>query len=434
MTKNHLLTKIKDKKAHIVIIGMGYVGLPLAVEMAKAGFKVVGLERKEERVNKINDGINYIADVKDEELRQVVKDGRFSSTNNPDCLKEADVICICVPTPLDNWKNPDISYVESTTEIISKYIKRGQIVILESTTYPGTTEEIILPKLESKELRVGIDFFLAFSPERVDPGNKEYTTKNIPKVVGGITKECTEVATALYQQIVPKVYPVSSPKVAEMEKLLENIFRNVNIALVNELSFLCREMNIDIWEVIEAASTKPYGYMPFYPGPGVGGHCIPIDPFYLAWKAKEFDFRTRFIELAGEINMRMPYHIVNRLMEGLNKHKNLGIGRARILILGVAYKKDIADFRESPALKIIEILNKKKATIYYNDPFIPEIKLNNINLHSVDLNEDLLHEVDATILVTNHSCYDYDWMAKHINLLLDTRNAFKEYEEKIIRI
>ncbi|MBU0672176.1 MAG: nucleotide sugar dehydrogenase, partial [Candidatus Margulisbacteria bacterium] len=396
--------KVFDRKAKIGIVGLGYVGLPLAVEFAKLDFYVIGIEQNPKRKEMINRGTNYISDVSAEELRSVVEQGRLKAADDYSLLKEVDAICICVPTPLDKNKQPDISYVKSVTQNISKILRKGQLVVLESTTYPGTTEEIVLSKLESSGLEIGKDFFLAFSPERVDPGNKNFKTKDIPKVIGGVTPRCGELAKLLYSQIISKIYLVSSPRVAEMEKLLENVFRSVNIALVNEMAILCRKMDIDVWEVIEAAKTKPYGFMPFYPGPGIGGHCIPLDPFYLSWRAKEFDLTTRFIELAGEINDRMPEYVVQLVQDGLNQNCK-SLKGSNILVLGAAYKKDIDDWRESPSLKIIEILEKKGAIVNYNDPFIAEVKIAGKMHSSLALDNTILKESDCVVIATNHTQY-----------------------------
>jgi len=419
---SNLREKIKSKKAKIGIVGLGYVGLPLAVEFAKMGFKVIGIEQNPKRMEMINRGENYISDVSDKELKSIVKNDQIRATGDFNKIKDVDAICICVPTPLDKNKQPDISYVKSVTEQISVIIKKDQIVILESTTYPGTTEEIILPKLSASGLKVGKDFFLAFSPERVDPGNKKFSTKNIPKVIGGITPACTAMAKLLYSQIIPEIHTVSSPRVAEMEKLLENVFRSVNIALVNEMAMLCKRMNIDVWEVIDAAKTKPYGFMPFYPGPGIGGHCIPLDPFYLSWKAKEYDMTTRFIELAGEINDRMPEYVAQLVQDGLNQEQK-SLKKARVLLLGMAYKKDINDWRESPALKIFENLEQKGAMVEYNDPFIPHVKIAGELRYSLKLNNKIFRKSDCVIIATDHSVYDYKQIVEQGNLVIDTRNA-----------
>lgn len=417
-----LKRKLIEKKARIGIIGLGYVGLPLAVEFAKVGFQVIGIEQNPERKEMINQGRNYISDVAGEELKQIVKQNKLKATDDFKCLMGADAICICVPTPLDKNKQPDISYVESVTQQLSKIIKKGQIIILESTTYPGTTEEIILPKLEASGLKVGKDFYLAFSPERVDPGNKKFKTKDIPKVIGGVTPKCTEIARVLYSQVLKEIHTVSSPGVAEMEKLLENIFRSVNIALVNEMAILCKKMNIDIWEVIEAAKTKPYGFMSFYPGPGIGGHCIPLDPFYLSWKAKEYGMNTKFIELAGEINEKMPEYVVQLVQGALNKNRK-SLKGSKILVLGTAYKKDIADDRESPSLKIIELLLKMKSKVSFNDPYIKSIHLNGSKMSSKAITDKLLKKMDCIIIATDHSVYNYNDIINNSELVIDTRNA-----------
>lgn len=432
-----LRAKLENKEAKIAIIGLGYVGLPLAVSFALAGFNILGIDQKTKCKNMINRGENYIADVSDQELKQVVKKKKLKAFTDFKCLAQADVICICVPTPLDKNKQPDIQFVRAVTDQIVKYLKKGQMIILESTTYPGTTEEIILPKLEATGLKVGQDFYLAFSPERVDPGNVTYKTKDIPKVVGGVTKKCGDLAQVFYSQIIAKTHLVSSPRVAEMEKLLENVFRSVNIALVNELAILCKKMDIDVWEVIDAAKSKPYGFMPFYPGPGIGGHCIPLDPFYLSWRAKEYNITTRFIELAGEINDRMPEYVVQLIQDGLNRRKK-SLKEARILVLGAAYKKDIADLRESPAIKIMEILIKKGAKIKYNDPYIPEIVVAGQALSSTKLNKQVFKSSDCVLIATDHSAYNYDQVVAQASLIVDTRNATslvnKEDQVKIIKI
>ncbi len=417
--------KLRKRKARIAVIGLGYVGLPLAVEKAKAGFEVIGIERKKERVDMVNEGENYIPDIIDLELKNVVKEGKLKATQGFEAVSKVDVICICVPTPLTKNKEPNIQYIEVVTDKFIPHFHRGQLIILESTTYPGTTEEVILPKLQKKGLKVGEDFYLAYSPERIDPGNKEYRMNNISKVVGGVTKKCTSLARTLYEQVVKeKVYPVSSPRVAEMEKLLENVFRNVNIALVNEMALLCDRMGIDVWEIIEAAKTKPYGFMPFYPGPGLGGHCIPIDPFYLAWKAKEYDFNTRFIELAGEINDQMPYYVVERITRILNEHKKC-LNGAKILILGISYKKDVGDLRGSPALQIITLLQKEKANTLYHDPYISSFLLQGKQYNSVELTDNFIKKADIILITTDHSSYDYEKIAKEAKLIFDTRNATK---------
>lgn len=422
--------KIESKSALIGIIGLGYVGLPLAVSFATQGFKVLGLEQNPKRRKALNQAKSYINDVSGADLAPLIKSKCLRVIDNYVPLKKADAICICVPTPLDKNKQPDISFVKSVTNQLSKIIRKGQLIILESTTYPGTTEEVIKPKLEKSGLKAGKDFFLAFSPERVDPGNKRFTMKTIPKVVGGINEQSTKLAALLYRQIVDQVHEVSSPRVAEMEKLLENVFRSVNIALVNEMAILCKKMDIDIWEVIEAAKTKPYGFMAFYPGPGIGGHCIPLDPFYLAWKAKEYGIATKFIELAGEINQKMPEYVVELIQDALNKQGKT-LKNSKVAVFGVAYKKDISDYRESPALKIIDLLQKKEAKVEYNDPHVPMVKVNGSSLRSKNIKK-----ADCAVIVTNHSDFEYKKMFKDIPLVIDTRNAMREMAKspKVIKI
>ena len=416
-----LLEKIKSKEAKIVVVGMGYVGLPLAIEFAKNEFSVSGIEIDKSRVQKLNGGINYIFSDKGQ-LHEMVNGGKLLATGDYDCIKEADCILICVPTPLNRHREPNMKYVTEATLEVASRLKKGQLIVLESTTYPGTTDELILPILEKSGLKVGEDFFLAFSPERVDPGNQKYQISNTPKVVGGITPVCTQLAEALYSKIVKEVHTASSTRVAEMEKLYENIFRAVNIALVNELALLCNKIDIDIWEVIKLAKTKPYGFLPFYPGPGMGGHCIPIDPFYLTWKAREYDFNTKFIELAGEINTRMPYEITQMIIDALSSAKKC-INGAKVLILGVAYKKDIADYRESSSLKIFEILHSRGADVYYNDPLIHRVPTNGSFSESVSLQN--LEDYDCVVIATDHSAYDYDRILEESKLIVDTRNALK---------
>ncbi len=430
-----LLQKIEGHRAQVAVIGLGYVGLPLAVEKAKAGFTVVGLDRNANRVAMVNRGENYIPDILAYELAEVVKAKKLRATQDFSVISDVDVITICVPTPLDKNKQPDTSYIEGVVEQSIPFIHKGQLIVLESTTYPGTTEEVILPRIESRGFKVGQDVFLAFSPERVDPGNKRYKTKNTPKVVGGVTPECTKVATALYEQVLEgKVFPVSSPRVAEMTKLLENIFRIVNISLMNELALLCEKMKIDIWEVIEAAKTKPFGYMPFYPGPGLGGHCIPLDPFYLAWKAKEYDFTTRFIELAGEINDGMPYHVVEQAMELLNT-KGKSLNGSKLMLLGMAYKRDIDDLRESPALKVARLLAERGAELSYHDPYIPKIDVPGLQFESIPLTPANLATQDLVIITTGHTNVDYQQVVENAPLIFDTRNATRGIDSpKIIRL
>ena len=432
-----LIQKINAKESKIGIIGLGYVGLPLIIRFCEEGFHVVGFDIDGKKVEKLNRGESYIKHIPSERIKDLRSREMFEATTEYSRLSDMDCIIICVPTPLNKNKEPDLSYVKNTADEIAKYLRRGQLISLESTTYPGTTREVFLPELENKKLKVGRDFFLVFSPEREDPGNPQFNTKNIPKVVGGITSSCTKAGKALYEQIVDRIIVVSSAEVAEFTKLLENIFRSVNIALVNELKILADKMGMDIWEVIEASSTKPFGFMPFYPGPGLGGHCIPIDPFYLSWKAKEYDFNTRFIELAGEINTGMPDYVVSKIIDGLNKNGKC-LKTAKILMLGVAYKKDTDDIRESPAVKIIDILKNKGAGIDYHDPYIPSFSgmrhYPNIAMKSVILSEKQLGRYDCVVITTNHSQYDYRWIVKNSRLVVDTRNATKKIKSgKIVK-
>lgn len=425
---------IQSKSSRIGIIGLGYVGLPLALAFAQAGFKVTGFDIQQKRVDLVNEGVSYIGDVSNDTVSAAIAVNSLVATTDQSKLKEMDAICICVPTPLNKTKEPDLSYVKSECEEISRYIQSGQLIVLESTTYPGTTREVMLPILEKSGLRGGVDFFLAYSPERVDPGNKKHSIKNTPKIVGGLNLKSTKLAELLYSHVAQKVVPVSSPEVAEMAKVFENVFRNINIALVNELSQLCEKMGISVWEVIDSASTKPFGYMPFYPGPGVGGHCIPLDPHYLANKAREYDFHTRFIELAAEINENMPYHVVSRMMEALNG-RGKSLKGSRILVLGVAYKKDIEDMRESPSLKLIQLLKQKGAQVSYNDPFIRKLQLAGESLNSVNLDKDILASVDCVLLATDHSQYNLEEIASVSKLLFDARGATRKLTSgNIIRL
>ena len=425
-----LYEKIKERKAKVGVIGLGYVGLPLAVEKAKAGYTVLGFDIQPKKVDMVNRGINYIGDVVDEELKDLVKEGKLSATADFDRLAECDVVTICVPTPIDEHKVPDLSYVKNSAKEIAKRLHKDMLIVLESTTYPGTTEEVILPILEETGLKVGKDFYLAFSPERVDPGNKRYKTKNTPKVVGGVTEECTKHAKTLYENVLEApVFVVSSPKAAEMTKILENTFRIVNIALINEMAIVASRMGINIWEVIEAAATKPFGFMPFYPGPGVGGHCIPIDPFYLTYKAREYDWHTRLIEMAGEINDFMPEYAVQRLQDILNERK-IAMNGAKILVVGVTYKGDVADLRESPALKVIENLEKKKAEVLYFDPLIESFSHKGKVYKRVDLTKELLESLDGVIITTAHkNGVDYEFIVKHAPFVYDTKNVTKDIKE-----
>lgn len=422
-----LKNAIQTKNAKVCVIGIGYVGLPLAVENAKAGFHVLGIDQNDSKVQMLNRGQNYIQDVDDKKLHDLVEQGVLSAAGNFSDLPQQDIIIICVPTPLDKYQNPDISYVESAAVEISKRLRKGQLIVLESTTYPGMTQEVILPLLESTGLKAGEDFFLAFSPERVDPGNKLYFTKNTTKVIGGVTPQCLDVAQYFYSQVIFHIVPVSSPTVAEMTKIYENTYRAVNIALVNELMILCWKMKISIWEVIDAAATKPFGIQAFFPGPGVGGHCIPIDPFYLSWKARQFDCRTRFIELAGEVNIQVMQYVVDTVVKALNANSKPLKG-SKIFLLGVAYKKDINDYRESPALKIIEQLKTEGAELVFYDPYIHSIKDENgsvIAIDWVDLSEDELRKSDCVLIITDHSGVDYEMVVEKADCVVDTRNATK---------
>ena len=424
---NSLLNRINERSALIGIVGLGYVGLPLVLRFCEEGFNVLGFDIDREKADKLNSGKSYIKHISSEKVRQFVDRRLFEATVDMQRLKEADAIIICVPTPLTDKREPDMQYVEVTAREVARHLRPGQLISLESTTYPGTTEELLLPLLTEKGLKVGKDFFLVFSPEREDPGRKDFTTKTTPKIVGGVTQKCLEVGAALYSKIVDKVVKVSSPRTAEMTKLLENIYRSVNIALVNELKMLCDRMGIDIWEVIEAAKTKPFGFEAFYPGPGLGGHCIPVDPFYLTWKAREYDFSTRFIELAGEINTNMPYYVVGKVMEALNS-KGKSLKGSKVLVLGAAYKKDVDDMRESPSLRIIQLLSKRGAEVIYNDPYVPicmgHRHYPDINMKSVELTEEALKDSDMALLVTDHTSYDYAFIEKHAQCILDTRDAF----------
>lgn len=427
----NLKDRIKAKDITFGVIGLGYVGLPLAVEFARAGFKVVGIDVDENKVDKINRGVNYIKDVEDALFKQVVSQGSLTATADFKAIREIDAVSICVPTPLSKLKDPDVSYIMSALDGLVEYFHKDMLVVLESTTYPGTTRELLLPKLEESELTVGEDFFLAFSPERVDPGNEVYTTKNTPKVMGGITPQCTEMGKLLYEQVIDTIIPVSTPEAAEMVKLLENTFRAINIGLVNEMAIMAEKLGVNIWEVIDAAGTKPFGFMKFYPGPGLGGHCIPIDPHYLSWKMKTLDYKARFIELASEVNTKMPEHVVNLVMEGLNRfHKS--VNGAIILVLGVAYKKDIDDVRESPALDVIKLLEQYGAEVDYYDPYVNSLQLDGKQLRSVDNIEERYKEYDCCVITTDHSGVDYDLLTQRNQVIIDTRNVTNQ--DKVIKI
>ncbi|MFQ5841480.1 MAG: nucleotide sugar dehydrogenase [Thermodesulfobacteriota bacterium] len=431
-----LIQKIVKRRAIIGIIGLGYAGLPLVVRFGEERFHVLGFDTDPHKIDLLNEGKSYLGSLSTNRIRDLVESRIFSATSDFSHLAEVDCILICVPTPLTEKMEPDLVHIENTARQIFENMKKRQLIVLESTTYPGTTEEILLPKFQAKGWREGVDFFLAYSPEREDPGNREHTTKSIPKVVGGITSHCQKVAKTLYQQIIDDVVVVSTTRVAEMTKLLENIYRSVNIALVNELKILADRMEIDIWEVIEAASTKPFGYSPFYPGPGMGGHCIPIDPFYLSWKAREFDFTTRFIQLSGEINVSMPYYVVSKAIDALNE-RGKSIKGARILILGVAYKRDIDDIRESPALAVMKLLQDRGAKIAYNDPHVPKLhpmRKYNFTMSSKPLTEELLRGVELILIITDHSQYDFRWIVDNASLVVDTRNATKGIRSARARI
>ena len=430
--KNELLKKIEDRKIVVGVVGLGYVGLPLAVEKAKAGFKTIGFDVQPQKVEMVNAGHNYIGDVVDSDLDELVKKGMLSATTDFSFVKDVDFIAICVPTPLDEHQQPDISYVKSSAEAIGKFLKKGTIVVLESTTYPGTTEELIKPILEEESgLKCGIDFYLGFSPERVDPGNLIYKTKNTPKVVGAIGEDALEVIAAMYRAVLEgDVFTVSSPAVAEMEKILENTYRNVNIGLINELAMLCHKMNINIWEVIEAAKSKPYGFQPFYPGPGLGGHCIPLDPYYLSWKAREYGFHTSMIESSVMINDRMPEYCVERASKILNRSKK-ALNGSNILVLGIAYKQDIDDYRESPALNVIDLLKSEGVNVCYFDPYIPEyLRHGKVFKGEKELTSALLAKMDLVIVTAAHSNVDYDFVQQHAKYVFDTKNAMKNVKNR----
>ncbi len=432
-----LIKKIENKETVIGVIGLGYVGLPLALEFVEKGFDTIGFDVDEEKIPILEKGESYIKHINSERINNAIKTKLFTPTYDFTLLYSCNVVIICVPTPLNEHREPDMSYVENTSKIISKYLRRGQLITLESTTYPGTTEEIILPKFENAPIEqsvskdkfiVGEDFYLAYSPEREDPNNPKFTTATIPKVVGGVTKNCLETALKLYDQIIVNTIPVSSTKAAEATKLLENIYRSVNIALVNELKMVFHRMDIDIWEVIEAAKTKPFGYQAFYPGPGLGGHCIPIDPFYLTWKAREYEENTKFIELAGEINTMQPYYVATRAMEALNEVQK-SLKGSKVLILGAAYKKNVDDIRESPSLKLIEILREKGAEVDYSDTYVPKLhptRKYNYNMRSIELTKENINSYDLILLSTDHDSFDYEFISENAKLILDTRNAFRK--------
>lgn len=426
-----LKQKIRDRTVTLGVVGLGYVGLPLAVEKAKAGFHVIGFDVQSQKVDMVNQGHNYIGDVVDSDLERIVREGYLRATTDFASVASCDCVCIAVPTPLDKHQQPDISYVRSSTESIMPYMHKDMLVVLESTTYPGTTEELIRPILEKSGLKCGVDFFLAFSPERVDPGNLIYKTKNTPKVVGGVTPECTDIAATLYEAVLEApVQRVSSPAVAEMEKILENTYRNVNIGLINELAMLCNRMGINVWEVVDAAKSKPYGFQAFYPGPGLGGHCIPLDPYYLSWKAREYGFHTSMIESSMIINDRMPDYCADRAMKALNERQKAMNG-AKVLVLGVAYKQDIDDYRESPAIRVIECLRARGALVSYYDPYISEYKEDGKTEKGIPaLTKEALEEADLVMVTTAHTTVDYDFVAAHADLIFDTKNAMKNVKNR----
>lgn len=433
--KDALIEKIETGTAKVAIIGMGYVGLPLAVCVSKIGFEVFGIDVNTKRIEQLNQGESYINDVSDQELQPLLEEGVLKGTTDFDVLSDSDVIIICVPTPLTKNRDPDISYIQQTADEIAKRLRPGQLITLESTTYPGTTEEVLRPVLEKGGLKVGEDFFLAHSPERVDPGNARYTTHNTNKILGGSTEACRQAASAFYKKIILDVITVSSPSCAEMVKVFENTFRAVNIALVNELALLCDKMGLNVWEVVEAAGTKPFGLMSFYPGPGVGGHCIPIDPFYLTWKAREYNFHTRFIELAGEINSFMPQFVREKIIRALGKQGKPLMG-SRVLLLGIAYKPDLGDWRQSPGLDLFHLLQSEEVSVAYNDPHVPQLWDNQGQTHtSVPLSPETLEAFDCVVIVTNHSDYNYDFVVTHSAMVVDTRNACRnvfDQRDKII--
>jgi len=439
----NLQTKIDDRTVRVCVLGLGYVGLPLAVGFARVGFTVVGLDVDERKVMALQQGKSYIQDVESDDVAALVQNGALKATSDYDVLRQVDAVFICVPTPFDAMKAPDLSFIISAAEGIAPRLQVGQLIVLQSTTYPGTTEEVVLPILERSGLKAGQDFHLAFSPERINPGDKKYGVHNTPKVVGGLTPRCTELACALLSHLFGQVHVVSTPRAAEMTKLLENIFRSVNIALVNELALLSERMGIDFWEVAAAAATKPFGFMPFYPGPGVGGHCIPVDPYYLSWKAREYDFYTKFIELAAEVNQDMPYHVVEKVAAALSD-QGQALRGARVLVLGVAFKRDIDDARNSPAGRIIELLLERGAEVQYNDPYVPRYRVGRDVfwreehvLESVPLTAETLTTSDVVIIIAGHTVYDYDWVVAQAPLVVDTVNATRAVagrDDKVVRI
>jgi len=425
-----LRRRIADRSALIAVIGMGYVGLPLAVEFGRVGFKIAGIDILDKKVKTLNEGRSDVDDIKDYEVKELVDLKRLHTTKDFSPLKKADVAIICVPTPLNKTKDPDVSFILAAVTEVAKYLHKGMLIVLESTTYPGTTDELLREKLEATGLKLGVDFFLAFSPERVDPGNPKFQTRNTPKIVGGTTPACLKVAKYFYEQVIIQVIPVSSTQTAEMVKLLENTFRSVNIGLVNEVALMCDRLGIDVWEVIDAAASKPFGFMPFYPGPGLGGHCIPIDPHYLSWKLKSLNYYARFIELAGDINSHMPEYVVDKITQALNTHEK-AIKGAEIIVLGVAYKRDISDLRESPALDVIRLLQEKGANVRYCDPYVSVIRMDNgPDLKATPLTEQLIKNADCVAIITDHSSFNYQWVVDKAKMVVDTRNATKNVTGK----
>jgi UDP-N-acetyl-D-glucosamine dehydrogenase len=432
-----LRRKIEDRSAQIAVIGMGYVGLPLAVEFGRVGFKIIGIDILDRKIRTLNAGKSDVDDIKDYEVKELVDLKRLHTTNDFSQLKRADVAIICVPTPLNKTKDPDVSFILAAVTEIANYLHKGMLIVLESTTYPGTTDELLREKLEATGLKLGVDFFLAFSPERVDPGNPKFQTRNTPKIVGGTTPACLKVAKFFYEQVIIQVVPVSSTQTAEMVKLLENTFRSVNIGLVNEVALMCDRLGIDVWEVIDAAASKPFGFMPFYPGPGLGGHCIPIDPHYLSWKLKSLNYYARFIELAGDINSHMPEYVVEKITKALNARRK-AVNGADIIILGVAYKRDISDLRESPALDVIRLLQEKGANVRYCDPYVSVIRMDNgPDLKATPLTEQVIKNADCAAIITDHTSFNYQWIVDKAPLVVDTRNATKNVvanKKKIVKL
>ena len=420
-----LREKIASHEARVAVVGLGYVGLPLSVELGKVGFCVTGVDTSVQKVDLVESGKSDVQGISEFEVAGLKAVGKLAATVNYDAIADVDVVVICVPTPLNKTRDPDVSFIMHACDEIKKQLHRGQLIVLESTTYPGTTYELVLPVLEESGLKVGEDFFLVFSPERVDPGNKIYTITNTPKVVGGITPACTEIGAHFYQQLITTVVPVSSTQAAEMAKLLENTFRSVNIGLVNEVALMCDRLDVDVWEVIDAAATKPFGFMPFYPGPGLGGHCIPIDPHYLAWKLKTLNYNARFIELASEVTRSMPGYVVEKIVDALNDQER-SLKGSHVLVLGVTYKPDVGDIRESPALDILEILQAKGAKVSYHDPFVDHLAVDGLKLTGVRLDENHLKSADCVVITTHHSTYDYEWIVQNAHCIVDTRNATKD--------